>query len=51
MAVDFNEYDVFILKLEQEKLVYKTHCHEALALKQIWVLDPNGVRVELNFIS
>ena len=50
LAVDFNDYDAFIFKLEQEKLVYKTHCHEELALKQIWVLDPNGVRVELNFI-
>jgi len=50
LAVDFNDYDVFVAKLEREKVAYNTYCHEDMVLKQIWLLDPNGVRIELNFI-
>jgi catechol 2,3-dioxygenase-like lactoylglutathione lyase family enzyme len=50
LAVDFNDYDAFIAKLTHKKLPDKTYCHEDMALKQIWLLDPNGVRVELNFL-
>lgn len=48
LAVDINDYDNFIKKLENEKIIYQTYCHND-KLKQIWLLDPNGVRVELNF--
>tara|TARA_Y100000588_G_scaffold315592_1_gene343774 strand:- start:725 stop:1183 length:459 start_codon:yes stop_codon:yes gene_type:complete len=50
LAVDMNDYDLFIKRFDMKKLDYQTYCHEDMALKQIWLLDPNGVRVELNFI-
>ena len=50
LAIDSNDYDAVIGKLNYEKLEYTTHCHTDMILKQIWLLDPNGVRVELNFI-
>ncbi|ODN41670.1 VOC family protein [Piscirickettsia litoralis] len=42
-------YVPFIDKLEKSNVEYQTYCHDDIALKQIWLLDPNGVRVELNF--
>lgn len=50
LAVDDQDYDYFIKKIEKKNLAYKTYCHKDIPLKQIWLLDPNGVRVELNFI-
>lgn len=50
LAVDKVDYELFIEKCEQKGLQYQTYCHEDMDLKQIWLLDPNGVRVELNFI-
>ncbi|MDP1604484.1 MAG: VOC family protein [Legionella sp.] len=50
LAIDTEDYDGFIEKIENRGLAYKTWCHEDIVLKQIWLLDPNGVRVELNFI-
>lgn len=50
LAVDMGDYDLFIKRLDAKKLNYQTYCHNDMALKQIWLLDPNGVRVELNFI-
>lgn len=50
LAVDMADYELFIIRFESKKLNYQTYCHNDTALKQIWLLDPNGVRVELNFI-
>lgn len=50
LAVDMSDYGKYIERFDSKKLVYQTYCHEDTALKQIWLLDPNGVRVELNFI-
>ena len=51
LALDDKDYDSFIDKLNTAELTYETFCHEDMPLKQIWVLDPNGVRVELNFVQ
>jgi catechol 2,3-dioxygenase-like lactoylglutathione lyase family enzyme len=50
LALDSTDYDGFIEKLNLRKLSFQTWCHDNVRLKQIWILDPNGVRVELNFI-
>ncbi len=50
LALDDLDYDGFIKKLNSNGLLYQTWCHDDINLKQIWILDPNGVRVELNFI-
>lgn len=50
LVVDMGDYELFIKRFDTKKLDYQTYCHEDMALKQIWLLDPNGVRVELNFI-
>lgn len=50
LAVDMGDYDLFIKRFDAKKMDYETYCHKDMALKQIWLLDPNGVRVELNFI-
>lgn len=50
IAIDMDDYDVFLSRLKNNKIQYQTYCHNDMALKQIWLLDPNGVRVELNFI-
>ena len=49
LMLDDNDYSVFIDKLNKHVIPYQTYCHDDIALKQIWVLDPNGIRVELNF--
>lgn len=50
LAVDAQDYNDFVERIEKNGLPYKTYCHEDVLLKQIWLLDPNGVRVELNFM-
>lgn len=49
LQFDGNDYEPMIAKLNQISIKYQTYCHEDMPLKQIWMLDPNGVRVELNF--
>ena len=51
LALDDKDYALFIDKLDEEGLQYQNFCHEDIALKQIWLLDPSGVRVELNFVK
>ncbi len=50
LALDNEDYESVIEKLTQKSISFQTYCHNDVALKQIWLLDPNGVRVELNFI-
>ena len=49
LAFDDSDYSIFIEKLTQQDKPYQTYCHIDKPLKQIWLLDPNGVRVELSF--
>ena len=51
LALDDEDYVIYIDKLEKTHIPYQTYCHEDMPLKQLWLLDPNGVRVELNFIK
>ncbi|MFT4058448.1 MAG: VOC family protein [Legionella sp.] len=50
IAIDMDDYEVFLSRFKNNKIAYQTYCHSDMALKQIWLLDPNGVRVELNFV-
>ena len=49
LLLDESDYQPMIEKLNQGGINYQNHCHQDVPLKQIWLLDPNGVRVELNF--
>ena len=51
LAVDIGDYELFLKRFDAKEIDYQTYCHEDMTLKQIWLLDPNGVRVELNFIQ
>ncbi len=51
LALDDRDYAIYIDKLDKMRVPYQTYCHEDMPLKQLWLLDPNGVRVELNFIK
>lgn len=49
LLFDRADYEPRINKLIRYEIPYQTYCHEDESLNQIWLLDPNGVRVELNF--
>ena len=51
LALDDEDYTLYMDKLDKAGMQYQTYCHEDMPLKQLWLLDPNGVRVELNFIE
>jgi hypothetical protein len=51
LSVDDNDYAMYIDRFEQHDIPYQTYHHTGAPMKQVWVLDPNGVRVELNFLS
>jgi len=48
---DLTDYEAVIDKLNTKHVVYESYCHSNGKLKQIWMLDPNGIRVELNFAA
>lgn len=48
---DIADYEAVISQLNSQKVVYETYCNSTNSLKQIWIVDPNGIRVELNFAS
>src|SRR6476660_9647847 len=43
LAVDMVDYDKFINRFEGNGIKYQTYCHQDISMKQIWLLDPNGV--------
>lgn len=49
LSMDLNDYEMMIEKLQKHHCIFETYCHKDVPLKQIWVLDPNGIRVELHF--
>jgi catechol 2,3-dioxygenase-like lactoylglutathione lyase family enzyme len=51
LALDDNDNPFFLDRLNKENWSYQTVCHKDIELKQIWLLDPNGIRVELNFVK
>ncbi len=48
IAFAADDFDGMIAKLEAEQIRYKTQ-HIVSWLKQVFVLDPNGIVIELNF--
>lgn len=51
LIFDFADYEAMIDKLTENHLAYETYCAPDNHIKQIWLLDPNNIRVELTFIS
>ncbi len=51
LMIDFIDYEVYIDNLNKHGIEFQTYCHSDINMKQIWALDPNGVRVELNFVD
>jgi len=51
LLLEDEDYETYIQKLESHDLTYQTYVNQKTGLKQIWLLDPNGVRVELSFMS
>jgi len=51
LSVDDNDYTMYIDRFERRGIPYQVYHHADMPMKQIWVLDPNGVRVELSFLQ
>lgn len=49
VALDCTDHDAMVARLEQHGLAYRCNDIPAIELRQIFVHDPNGVLVELNF--
>ncbi len=50
LRLDMTDYPIYFEKLTNNNIIFDYIDHGTHNLKQIWVIDPNGVRVELNFI-
>ena len=48
MALRCSDYEDVLARLERRGLEYRLNEVAAVSLRQIFVLDPNGVRIELN---
>jgi catechol 2,3-dioxygenase-like lactoylglutathione lyase family enzyme len=51
VALNCSGYDEIIRRLEDRSLDFQTNFVGAIGLKQIFVSDPNGVLLELNFFG
>jgi len=51
LLIDFEDYDLYIDKFTQKNIDFQTYCNPDTDIKQIWLLDPSGVRVELGFVK
>lgn len=49
VAFDASDYDQFCRHLDKHAVAYKAREVEAMSLKQLFIVDPNGITVELNF--
>lgn len=49
VAFDCEGYDDLLTRVESMKLKYKTNAVTSVSLRQVFVYDPNGVLLELNF--
>ncbi len=50
LVVDDDDYQIYLERFQEKAITYQSYTHSDRDLKQLWLLDPNGVRVELNFI-
>ena len=51
LLLDAADYEPYCQRFKAQGLAYQTYCDQDGTPKQIWVLNPNGVRVELSFIE
>ncbi len=51
IAFECVDYDDMVAKLQERDLPYRENYVQSLALRQVFVNDPNGVTLELNFRS
>ena len=49
VAFDCDGHEEMVQRLDRLGVEYRTTIVKEIALRQIFVLDPNGVRLELNF--
>lgn len=49
VAFDCMGHDIIIARLEAMGAAFECNLVESIGLRQIFVLDPNGLRLELNF--
>ena len=49
LQFDIEDYELMENRLIKNEVTYEKYIHANGLLKQIWILDPNNVRVELNF--
>lgn len=49
VALDCSGYDETVERLAEMGVGYQSNFIEEIGLRQLFVLDPNGVRLELNF--
>ncbi|MGK2908228.1 MAG: VOC family protein [Sphingobium sp.] len=51
VAFDCHGHDAIICRLNDMALRYELNAVPSVGLRQIFVIDPNGVRLEMNFTS
>ena len=51
VALNCSGYDDMITRLRGRSLDYQVNCVQAIGLRQIFTVDPNGVLLELNFFA
>ena len=51
LMIDLIDYDAYVDRLKKYGIEFQTYYHNDINLKQIWAIDPNGVRIELNFMD
>ncbi|MET0180805.1 MAG: VOC family protein [Novosphingobium sp.] len=49
VALACGDYEGMIARLEERGLAYRTSAVPELRLRQVFIVDPDGVRLELNF--
>lgn len=49
VAFDCGEHDAIVERLAEMALPYEVNVVASIGLRQIFAMDPNGVRLELNF--
>lgn len=49
IALDCTGYDAMIARLDELQQAYQSNVIAEIGLRQLFVMDPNGLRLELNF--
>jgi hypothetical protein len=51
LQFEMEDYEIMEKKLIENKVTYEKYEHSNMLLNQIWVIDPNNIRVEMNFCN